>query len=411
MAHTSTYEVNHYVYEKMTPEKRLDHWNKRFQLGSIAFLQDEELMERLGGQKQFLDIGQRSFNSYTFTRFHELVDRYGLVTGDRADCIEGVNLATIWTTYYHLPEDILTLDPDELWVRKYDCSAGWLDPPLCSWCWGMKSAILRVINPRLSFAWTKTAGLGDRCDGGSLCEGFYKLGEIDPVPEDTHGVTTAADFEPQYLKIYDEFKQRFNLRRWRYDGPRACDDPGRSHTPLEQVRQIVMDISRRTDDDIEEAILAHLCLLAENFREICSRIGEEQTIRGYKRAATRFWSQRYQEIADEVGLVRGPEADCIEASALFFIESHYNEEPEDRVELSEDRVVVRRFHCKPSSVQPPFCDMLRSQRSAGLAVINPSITFRATKCIGLGDSCCEGVYERGGDDSGCSLKERFPDMD
>ena len=181
MAHTSTYEVNHYVYEKMTPEKRLDHWNKRFQLGSISFLQDEELMGQLGGQKQFLDIGQRSFNSYTFTRFHELVDRYGLVTGDRADCVEGVNLATIWTTYYHLPEDILTLDPEELWVRKYDCSAGWLDPPLCSWCWGMKSAILRIINPRLSFAWTKTAGLGDRCDGGSLCEGFYKLGEIEMI--------------------------------------------------------------------------------------------------------------------------------------------------------------------------------------------------------------------------------------
>jgi len=411
MAHTSTYEVNHYVYEKMTPEKRLDHWNKRFQLGSIAFLQDQELMEQLGGQKQFLDIGQRSFNSYTFTRFQELVDRYGLVTGDRADCIEGVNLATIWTTYYHLPEDILTLDPHELWVRKYDCSAGWLDPPLCSWCWGMKSAILRVINPRLSFAWTKTAGLGDRCDGGSLCEGFYKYGEIDPVPEDAHGVTTAADFEPQYLKIYDEFKQRFNLRRWRYDGPRACDDQERSHTPIEQVRQIVMDISRRIEDDIEEAILAHLCLLAENYREICSRIGEEQTIRAYKRAATGFWSQRYKEIADEVGLIQGAQADCIEASALFFIESHYNEEPEDRVELGEDRVVVRRFHCKPSSVQPPFCDMLRSQRSAGLAVINPAITFRSTKCMGLGDSCCEGVYERDGDDSGCCLKGRFPDMD
>jgi hypothetical protein len=162
MAHTSTYAANHYVYEQLTPEKRLDHWRKRFQLGSVAFLQDGELMEQLGGQEEFLKIGQRSFNSYTFTRFHEIADRYGLVTGDRADCIEGVNLATIWTTYYHLPEDILTLDPNELWVRKYDCSAGWLSPPLCSWCWGMKSAILRIINPRLSFAWTKVAGMGFR---------------------------------------------------------------------------------------------------------------------------------------------------------------------------------------------------------------------------------------------------------
>ncbi len=411
MAHTSTYATNHYVYEQFTPEKRLDHWTKRFQLGSVAFLQDGELMDQLGGQEEFLKIGQRSFNSYTFTRFHEVVDRYGLVTGDRADCIEGVNLATIWTTYYHLPEDILTLDPADLWVRKYDCSAGWLSPPLCSWCWGMKSAILRIINPRLSFAWTKVAGMGDRCDGGSLCEGFYKMGKIDPVPEGVRGVTTADDFEPHYLQIYDDIKKRYNLRRWRYDGPRACDEPESRHTPLEQVRQIVMDISRRPEDDVEEAILANHCLMAENFVQIRERIGEKQAIRAYKRAATWFWQQRYKEIASEVGLIQGPEADCIEASALFFIESHYNEEPEDRVELTADRVVVRRFHCKPSSMQPPLCDMFRSQRSAGLAVINPAITFRWTKCMGLGDSYCEGVYEAGGDDSSCVLKKRFPDMD
>jgi hypothetical protein len=275
----------------------------------------------------------------------------------------------------------------------------------------MKSAILRIINPRLSFAWTKVAGMGDRCDGGSLCEGFYKMGKIDPVPEGVHGVTTANDFEPHYLEVYDEIKKRYNLRRWRYEGPRACDEPESRHTPLEQVRQIVMDISRRTEDDVEEAILASLCLMAENFVQIRERIGEEQAIRGYKRAATWFWQQRYKEIASEAGLIQGPQADCIEASALFFIESHYNEEPEDRVELTENRVVVRRFHCKPSSMQPPFCDMFRSQRSAGLAVINPAITFRWTKCMGLGDSYCEGICEAGGDDSSCVLRKRFPDLD
>ena len=411
MAHSSTYATNHYVYEKLDPEKRLDHWTKRFQLASVTLLQDAELMEQLGGQDEFLKIGQRSFNNYTYTRFREIVDRYGLVTGDRADCVEGVNLATIWTTYYHLPEDILTLDPDELWVRKYDCSAGWLSPPLCSWCWGMKSAILRTINPNLSFAWTKVAGMGDRCDGGSLCEGYYKSGEIDPVPEDVRGVTTAHDFEPRYVELYDEIKTRYNLRRWRYEGPRASEEPTSTHTPLEQVRQIVMDISRRTEDDVEEAILAHLVLLAENFVAIRELIGAEQATRAYKRASYRFWHQRYKEIAQDAGLIQGPKADCIEASALFFIESHFNEEPEDRVELDENRVVVRRFHCKQSSLQPPFCDMYRSQRSAGLDVINPYITFRWTKCMGLGDSHCEGVYETGGDDSSCILKKRFPDMD
>ncbi|MEW5945183.1 MAG: hypothetical protein AB1742_03195 [bacterium] len=405
--HTLSLAVHKYVYERLNVQKKVEHWRKRWHLMATALIEDGEFSKRVPTE-EFMAMGEKSFNSYTYTRFLDLVERYGLITGGRADCVEGVNLATIWTTFYHLPEDILTLAPEKLWVRKYDCTAGWTIPPFCPWCQAMKSAILRVINPELRFVWTMAGGLGHRCGGGSVSEGYYVLGDPGKTGEGEK-LTTAHTFEPEYLAYYDFFQREFGFRREPH--PEAHRDGSARHTPLERVRRFVTDIASDDRLDLEEFVLNSLCMQVSLFDAIRGRLGEDEAIRVYKRAAGNFWTARLAEIIKDVPLMQGEKADCVEASHLFFIESHFNGEPEERVEMEEKRVTTRKFHCKWSGFQPPMCDQCRSMRSAGLRLINPALSFRYTKCMGLGDDFCEGVYETGGSDAECILKRRFPGMD
>lgn len=408
--HHPLHFANRLAYEAITPARIVEEWRKRWHLAATAMREDRELSERLGGHEAWLALAREAFGNYTWTRFQDLVDRYGLVTGPRADCIEAVNLASLWSTYYHFPEDILSLGPTEAWVRKYDCARAWPDPSYCALCRTMESTLVRAINPRVSFTWTRCAGAGD-----SYCEGCFRLedhhGSPEHPPAEARGVSRAHDFRPKVLDIYRRLKEVFRFPGRRVGLPRACDDPTASHTPIERLREFVFDIVRRPEEDIEEQALMHCCFLLEQYRLVAARLGEADTTRIFKRVARRYWSSRFPELVREHGLYTGPEVDCIEAANLFYIHAHYYGEPEERVEVSEQRVVVRKFHCHACEFHPPLADLDRSMRWAGLRTLNPRLSFRYTRCRALGDPYCEVVYELGGPHGPCRLGERFPDAE